>query len=52
MNQLLILVGNVGKDPEMKYTPSGQAVATFSMATTHQYISSGEKVKETTWFRC
>ena len=51
MNQLLILVGNVGKDPEMKYTRSGQAVATFSMATTHQYVSNGEKVKETTWFR-
>ena len=51
MNQLLILVGNVGKDPEMKYTPSGQAVTTFSMATTHQYVSNGEKVKETTWFR-
>ena len=51
MNQLIILVGNVGKDPEMKYTPSGQAVTTFSMATTHQYVSNGEKVKETTWFR-
>ena len=51
MNQLLILVGNVGKDPEMKFTPSGQAVTTFSMATTHQYTSNGEKVKETTWFR-
>lgn len=51
MNQLLILVGNVGKDPEMKYTPSGQAVTTFSMATTHQYVNGGEKVKETTWFR-
>ena len=52
MNQLIILVGNVGRDPEMRFTPSGQAVTTFSMATTHQYASAnGEKVKETTWFR-
>ena len=51
MNQLIILVGNVGRDPEMRFTPSGQAVTTFSMATTHQYTSNGEKVKETTWFR-
>lgn len=51
MHQVVILIGNVGKDPELKYTPSGQAVTTFSMATTHQYTSNGEKVKETTWFR-
>ena len=52
MHQVLILIGNVGKDPEMKYTPSGQAVTSFSMATTHQYTNAGgERVKETTWFR-
>lgn len=51
MHQTLILIGNVGKDPEMRYTPSGQAVTSFSLATTHQYTSNGERVKETTWFR-
>ena len=30
----VILVGNLGKDPELRYTPSGAAVATFSIATT------------------
>lgn len=50
--QKLVLVGNLGKDPEMRYTPSGQAVTNFSIATNRQYTSSdGEKVKETTWFR-
>lgn len=48
----LILVGNLGKDPDMRYTPSGQAVATFSMAVNRQYTTSaGEEKKETTWFR-
>lgn len=52
MHQVLILIGNVGKDPEMKFTPSGQAVTSFSLATTHQYTAAnGERVKETTWFR-
>ncbi len=52
MYQTLILVGNVGKDPEMRYTPSGQAVTSFSVAVNNQYTSSGgEAVKETTWFR-
>lgn len=50
--QKLVIVGNLGKDPEMRYTPSGQAVTNFSLATNRQYTSSdGEKVKETTWFR-
>lgn len=52
MYQRLIIVGNVGRDPEMRYTPSGQAVCNFSVATTHQYTTgSGEKVKETSWFK-
>ena len=33
----VILVGNLGKDPELKYTPSGAAVATFSLATTERF---------------
>lgn len=52
MWQTLIIVGNLGKDPEMRYTPSGQAVTTFSVATSRQYTSNnGQTVKETCWFR-
>ena len=48
----LIVVGNLGKDPEMRYTPSGQAVTSFSVASSRQYTSnSGQTVKETCWFR-
>jgi len=48
----IILAGNVGRDAEMRYTPSGQAVASFAVATNREYTaSSGEKVKETIWFR-
>ena len=52
MYHTLIIVGNVGKDPEMRYTPSGQAVTSFSVATNRQYTTgNGEQVKETVWFR-
>lgn len=53
----LIIVGHLGKDPEMHYTPAGQAVTNFSVATNRQYAvrtsspSNGETVKETVWFR-
>lgn len=48
----IIIVGNVGRDPEMRYTPSGQAVTSFSVATSRQYSgSNGQQVKETIWFR-
>jgi single-strand DNA-binding protein len=48
----LILVGNLGRDPEMRYTPSGQAVTNLSVASNRQYTrSDGESVKETIWFR-
>jgi len=52
MYHTLILVGNVGRDPEMRYTPSGQPVTSFSVATNRQYTANnGETVKETIWFR-
>lgn len=52
MYHIIIIAGNLGKDPEMRYTPSGQAVCNFSVATTRQYANSnGEQVKETIWFR-
>jgi single-strand DNA-binding protein len=52
MYHIIILVGNLGKDPEMRYTPSGQQVASFPVATNRRYTSpSGQPVQETTWFR-
>jgi len=52
MYHQITIVGNLGRDPEMRFTPSGQAVCSFSVASTRQYTSSdGEKVKETVWFR-
>jgi single-strand DNA-binding protein len=48
----IIIVGNVGKDPEMRFTPNGQAVTSFSVATSRQYTANnGQQVKETIWFR-
>ena len=52
MYHTIIVVGNVGADPSMRYTPSGQAVTSFSLATSRQYkTGSGEQVTETIWFR-
>jgi len=52
MYQKIILVGNLGRDPEMRYTPSGQAVTNLSVATNRTYNdSAGNQVKQTTWFR-
>jgi len=46
----VILVGNLGKDPELRYTPSGTAVATFSLATTERYKDrEGNPQKKTEW---
>jgi single-strand DNA-binding protein len=44
----VILIGNLGKDPELRYTPSGQAVATFSLATTERRNDKNGQRKETT----
>jgi len=52
MYHTLIIVGNVGRDPEMRYTSQGKPVTNFSVATNRQYSNnSGELVKETIWFR-
>ena len=52
MFHTIIIAGNLGRDPEMRYTPSGQAVTNFSVATNRQYTASDRnQVKETTWFR-
>jgi single-strand DNA-binding protein len=48
----VILVGNLGSDPEMRYTPNGKAVTSFRMATNRRYTTSGgESREETDWFR-
>jgi len=45
-----ILVGNLGRDPELKYTPGGQAVANFSLATTDRWTGQdGQKNERTVW---
>ena len=51
MNKILI-IGNLGRDPEMRYTPSGQAVTNFTVATNYRYTTAdGERRDETEWFR-
>lgn len=49
----VILVGNLGKDPETKYLPSGDAVTNFSLATTESWKdkSTGDKQERTEWHR-
>jgi single-strand DNA-binding protein len=53
MYQKIIVVGNLGRDPEMRYMPDGTAVTSFSVATSRRWNdrSSGQQVEETTWFR-
>jgi single-strand DNA-binding protein len=46
-----MIIGNLGRDPEMRYTPSGRPVTTFSVATSRSWnTSEGEKKIETEWF--
>ena len=46
----VILIGNLGKDPEVKYLDNGIAVANFSLATTENYKNKqGERVSQTEW---
>jgi single-strand DNA-binding protein len=49
----VIIVGNLGKDPEVRYNPSGTAWCTVSIATTRAWKdkTSGDKVEETEWHR-
>ncbi len=45
-----ILIGNLGKDPELRYTPNGQAVTKFSIATSERFKDrNGEQQERTTW---
>ena len=48
----VILIGNLGSDREMRYTPDGKSVTSFRMATNRRFTtSSGETKEETDWFR-
>ena len=49
----VILIGNLGRDPEIRYTPSGMAVANFSIATSEKWKdkSTGEMKERTEWHR-
>lgn len=52
MFQKITVVGRLGRDPEMRYLPSGDPVTSFSVATDRAWNDkSGQKQKETTWFR-
>jgi single-strand DNA-binding protein len=53
MYQKVVIVGNLGKDPETKYTTAGNAVTNFSVATSERWKDKdGEKQERTEWFNC
>lgn len=50
LNKVMI-IGHLGKDPEMRYTPSGRAVTTFSVATNRSWVTAdGDRKTDTEWF--
>ena len=50
MNKIIV-IGHLGRDPEMRYTPNGQGVTSFSIASRRRYTTSGgETREETEWF--
>ena len=50
--ELTIITGHLGGDPEMRYTPGGQAVTNFSVAVARNYTdNNGQQVKRTVWYR-
>ena len=52
MNKIII-IGNLGRDPEMRYSPSGQPMTSFSIASNRRYTTAaGEQREETEWFNC
>ncbi len=52
MYQQITLIGNLGNDPEMRYTPSGVAVASFNLAVNRSWTGQdGQRQDKTTWFR-
>ncbi len=52
MYQRIVIVGHLGADPEMRYTPSGAPVTNFRVATNRRWTDAeGNRKEETTWFR-
>ncbi|MGI6367644.1 MAG: single-stranded DNA-binding protein [Anaerolineae bacterium] len=52
MYQKIVIIGRLGRDPEMRYTPQGTAVTSFSVATDRVWTDqSGQRQQRTTWFR-
>ena len=52
MNKIII-IGNLGRDPEMRYSPSGTPMTSFSVATNRRYTTAaGEQREQTEWFNC
>ena len=52
MYQSTVVVGHLGRDPEMRYTPDGTPVTSFSIATTRRWTNAeGQTQEKTTWFR-
>jgi single-strand DNA-binding protein len=49
--QHIMIIGNVGRDPELRYTQSGVAVCGFSVAVNRTWTQDGEQREEVTWFR-
>lgn len=52
MYQQITLIGNLGRDPEMRYTPTGVPVTSFTMAVSRNWVGQdGQRQEKTTWFR-
>jgi single-strand DNA-binding protein len=49
---LCIMIGNVGKDPEVRLTTTDKKVATFSLGVSENYTQNGEKKTNTEWINC
>jgi len=47
----VLIVGNLGRDPEMRYLPSGTPVVNFSVAANEKWTDNGAKQERVTWFR-
>jgi single-strand DNA-binding protein len=47
----VMLIGNLGAEPEMRYTANGSAVTTFRIAVNRSFVGDGERREETQWFR-
>lgn len=52
MYHKIIIAGNIGKDPDMRYAHNGQPVTSFNVATNRNYTdANGQQIKETVWFK-